>query len=76
VGATDLRSELGFIEGAEIRLEPNHTVDGNPMRFLRGSVAVRRDEEWKANMAKRDRRTVTAMTFPLLMKYGYPMRAE
>ena len=76
VGTEDLRSELGFIEGAEMRLEPNHTVDGNPMRFLRGSVAVRSDEEWKAKMARRDRRTVTAMTFPLLLKYGYPVRAE
>jgi len=48
----------------------NHTVAGNPMRFS-GEVAVKPDDEWQTALAARDRRLVTALTWPLLKTYGY-----
>lgn len=65
---------LAFVRDGGIHLTPNHTVDGNPMRFLEGSVPLRLDEEWRGKLAGKDRRTVTAMTLPLLVRYGYASR--
>ena len=53
---------------------PQHTVGGNPVRFNRGRVQLRRDEEWKARMNAAQRLTVDAVTFPLLVAYGYRVR--
>jgi hypothetical protein len=47
-----------------------HSVSGNPVRFD-GDVPVRADDEWRTAMRPRDRRAVTAVTAPLLLRYGY-----
>ena len=52
-------------------LRATHTASGNPMRFTTGRVPVRRDDRWQAAMLASKRRTVTALTLPLLMRYGY-----
>jgi hypothetical protein len=49
----------------------NHTVGGNPMRFGATTLAVRPDDEWRHRLPARDRRTVSALTWPLLRAYGY-----
>jgi len=51
------------------------TASGNPMRFTTGKVAIRRDDRWRTAMPPSHRRTVTALTLPLLARYGYPRRA-
>ena len=51
----------------------SHTVSGNPNRFDTGSVALRPDQAWKKDMNPRNRNLVTALTFPLLYRYGYPL---
>jgi hypothetical protein len=56
-------------------LRAAHTASGNPMRFLTGRVAIRGDDRWRSAMPVGQRRTVTAMTFPLLAHYGYARRA-
>jgi hypothetical protein len=33
---------------------------------------MRLDDEWRTAMPDRDRRLVTAMTYPLLRRYGFP----
>jgi hypothetical protein len=48
-----------------------HTVSGNRVRFLSGRVPIRRDDAWQAAMSASQRRTVTALTLPLLGRYGY-----
>ena len=48
-----------------------HTVSGNRVRFLSGRVPIRRDDAWQAAMPAGQRRTVTALTLPLLGRYGY-----
>ena len=55
----------------EVKLGVSHTVSGNPNRFETGAVALRRDEEWTQKMSDRDKKLVTALTFPLLKRYGY-----
>jgi hypothetical protein len=52
----------------------NHGVMGNPSRSRRGEVEVREDDEWKAAQAPADRAVVTALTLPLLARYGYSLR--
>jgi hypothetical protein len=59
------------LAGAEITLEPAHTVSGNPMRFKQGPMTIRLDDEWREAMHPRDRWSATALTWPLLVRYGY-----
>jgi hypothetical protein len=50
------------------------------MRFTTGRVPIRYDATWQTAMLAGNRRTVTALTLPLLMRYGYlhaaPMTAR
>lgn len=62
---------LDGIEGRRLHLTANHTVSGNPMRFAVGEVEVRLDREWRDRMRPADRRLLTALTFPSLLRYGY-----
>jgi hypothetical protein len=54
----------------------NHGVMGNPSRFAIGDVPLREDEAWKRDQATGDRVTVTALTLPLLLRYGYPVGTQ
>jgi hypothetical protein len=65
---------LPFVSDTEVELAPNHTVAGNPSRFSTGRVAIRSDDEWTSKMRRRDRARVTAVTWPLLLRYGYSLR--
>jgi hypothetical protein len=57
----DWRADLGVA----------HTASGNPMRFATGQVPISLDDKWRTAMRPGNRRTVTALTFPLLQRYGY-----
>jgi hypothetical protein len=48
-----------------------HSVCGNPDRLRTGVVELEDDDEWTAAMSGADRRFVTAMAWPLLLRYGY-----
>ena len=63
------------LDGGAAELSASHTVAGNPMRFERGRVAVRKDEEWRARLAAGPRRGVVALTWPLQLRYGYLRRS-
>ena len=52
----------------------DHTVSGNPMRFAEGTIEVRPDVEWQTGLDSGKRLLVTALTAPLLSRYGYPLR--
>lgn len=60
----------------EVKLGVSHTVSGNPNRFDTGAVALKPDEAWKSEMEPRDRNLVTALTFPLLKRYGYLLNSR
>ncbi len=62
---------LPLVGDNEVDLQPSHAVAGNPSRFRLGRVALRYDGAWKAKQSARERRLVTALTWPLLQRYGY-----
>jgi hypothetical protein len=72
-GLTVPPDAFGFISGDRVALGPNHMVYGNRMRFTDGELVVRLDEEWKRRIRGRDRRLITALTWPMLRRYGYPL---
>jgi hypothetical protein len=62
---------IGGNTNDRIDLSSSHGLAGNPSRFQVGCITVRPDEKWKKDMSTRDRRTVTALTWPHLLGYGY-----
>lgn len=60
-----------IVRGHKVTLATNHSVAGNPMRFQIGDIEVQPDEEWKAKLSGVDKTIVTALTWPLLYRYGY-----
>jgi len=66
-----LDRELPDLDGSTVRLSANHHINGNPVRFLHGRVALHEDDEWKVKMQPSDRWLVTLLTWPLLARYGY-----
>jgi hypothetical protein len=65
--------DLPHVDEAGIELAPSHGLSGNPSRFRSGTVPIRRDDRWQAEMPARSRAVVTALTLPLLKQYGYPV---
>jgi hypothetical protein len=66
---------LGSIgRNGHVELGVAHTVDGNPMRFARGPLEIRKDDRWTGAMSDRDRRVVNMLTAPMLVRYGYGSR--
>lgn len=55
---------------------PHHTLGGNRVRFARGNVSLRVDEEWRREMGARQRFVVSVLTLPLLVWYGYVGRTS
>jgi hypothetical protein len=72
VGMED--AALPFVNLHEARTSPNHSVAGNPDRLRHGVITLRSDDRWRSGMAPRNRRLVSALTSPLLLRYGYPLR--
>jgi hypothetical protein len=52
-------------------LSPSHSVSGNPMRFVHGEMRVDPDDGWRTQLGPRRARLVFALTWPLLLRYGY-----
>jgi hypothetical protein len=72
--AEALRTETAqrpSLENGKLRLAPQHTVSGNPVRFAQDLLSVELDERWKTQISPSDRRVVGALTWPLLWRYGY-----
>jgi hypothetical protein len=76
VGLGDGFDGRQVVRGREVPMAVDHTVSGNPIRFRTGTVELRPDEEWKTKMSSADRNLVTALTAPLLLKYGYLGRRQ
>ena len=64
---------LPFTSATAIRLSPNHTAMGNPIRFDTGDVEVKPDVAWRRDMPLRARLLATAPALPLLPIYRYPI---
>ena len=65
---------LPFPSPGTARLRATHSVSGNPNRFQTGTVQLRPDREWVRGLRRPHRALVTAVTWPLLVRYRYPIR--
>ncbi len=65
------RQSSSRLDDEWVDLPTTHTCSGNPMRFTRGHVDIRRDEKWRDALPARSRRLVTGMTAAGLAAYGY-----
>ena len=63
--------DLKFLSGHLADLKCGHSLAGNPMRFKKGKLNIRLDDEWQRKMPRRDRYIVTALTADLLHRFGY-----
>ena len=66
----------GALGGRRLIVGENHTVAGNPVRFHRGELSIVPDTDWRDNLAGGARRLVTALTWPLLVGYGFPLLGQ
>jgi hypothetical protein len=64
----DIDSEGGVV------FQENHTLGGSEVRMRTGRVVLSRRDDWVAGLAPSKRRLVTLLTWPLLLRYGYPIR--
>lgn len=63
---------LSFLGDGCANLTRSHCVAGNPMRFRHGRVAIELDDAWHSALPRQSRIAVTALTLPLLIRFGYP----
>lgn len=56
-----------------IFFQENHTLGGSDVRMRTGRVVLSRRDDWVAGLALSKRRLVTLVTWPLLLRYGYPI---
>jgi hypothetical protein len=61
---------LAHVNGHAIQLGVDHLIASNPNRSRRGTIELREDVAWRQMSAPR-RWLVSALTFPLLLRYGY-----
>jgi hypothetical protein len=59
------------LAGNRASLPQQHSLSGNPVRFTRGPVEIRSDEDWKQGLRAVSRGIVALTTWPLLARYGY-----
>lgn len=62
-----------FLDEESVVLGVQHTVAGNTDRFRVGRVRIALDDEWNRRMPRRRRLAVRALTWPLLLRYDYPL---
>ena len=72
----DLPGDPGALAAGRLPARLNHTVAGNPIRLGPGEITIQPDHEWRDRLPAVARWTVTALTWPLLLRYGFPIRAR
>lgn len=67
--------DLKFLTSDAATISPTHSVGGNPVRMTSGAITIKPDEEWRGDISPRDRAVGTAISLPLLHRYGLPVRS-
>jgi hypothetical protein len=67
-------AQVPVLSDGRVEIARTHTVAGNPNRMHAGPTALTADDEWRTAMPTGRRLLVTAVTSPLLARYGYPLR--
>ena len=67
--------EVQLESGVPTTVPEVHGPDGSSLRrFVTTEVVLRVDDRWKRDLHPFDRTLMTLLTFPLLRRYGYPIR--
>ena len=69
-------AELRSLDEGRMDFQVSHTVSGHPTRLQQGNVRLRLDDEWVTRMGPFHRYAVALVTWPLLLRYGYPLWAR
>jgi hypothetical protein len=67
------RGDSPFVDDHTVRLGTNHTIAGNPSRFVTGTIHLEDKREWRQAQTRLDRWVTTAVALPFLRRYGYPI---
>jgi len=68
---------MDFAPGVPIRVPEVHGPDGSKRRrFVPTEIVLRLDSRWQRELDPIDRFLVTVLTYPLLRRYGYPIRTR
>ena len=67
---------IPWIDECTVEGSVKHFVGGNPDRFRVGPITLKEDDEWLTKLSKPDRISTTAVTMPIMLRYGYPLRAR
>lgn len=65
----------GLSVGVLIELPASHEPDTTSTKFSTPQMVLRPDSRWESELHPLDRSIVTLLTYPLLRRYGYPLRA-
>ena len=65
--------ESPFVDDHTVTLGINHTIAGNPSRFVTGTLRLEDKREWLRSQRRIDRWMTTAVALPFLRRYGYPL---
>jgi hypothetical protein len=60
-----------FVRDRVAKVGVHHTAGGNRVRFAAGEILIRQDVRWLQDLRARDRVMTSALTMPLLRRYGY-----
>lgn len=62
---------LTFLDGHRAVVTTAHTASGNPLRFTTGPLDLVPDDSWRNGLSRFHRWLVTALAWPLMLRYGY-----
>ena len=65
---------LPLLDERTVDMQPIHTMSGHWSRHATGPIDLRADTSWRKEMPTGRRIAVSALTLPLLVRYGYPLR--
>ncbi len=71
LGAPVSPTDLGFIHEDGVDLSTDHFAAGSRMRMDSGRIPLVTDDAWRRALPRDQQRLVTALSWPLLRRYGY-----
>lgn len=74
LGTGNDESDDVFVDDRTFVMKKSHMALANPIRFQEGEVRIHYDRTWVERLDAKDRLIVTALTWPLMMWYGIPIR--
>ncbi len=72
--ALDLGAVPDALQAGRVDSIVSHHVAGNPRSHRRDSITLRLDDTWRDELSTPDRLAVSALTFPVMLRYGYGPR--